>query len=324
MTNYVLTDPIADLKLAALRPLDIGLFQTRLRERIGKRTGKRLSEKTVSCVINGTLRAMCRAAAVQDYLTRDVFVGLEWKKWHIPPADPLAPDEWDRVAAWFNTQTFQRHLKWRQHPAFHAFVYFLRWHGARPSEASALTWDNVDLEKSIAYIKASYHYREVCEPKTRAAERSVELHPGMVAILRELRPLRPEPGQPVFPNLDGNRITPKTFWDTWKRCLQACRIRHRGMYALKDTFVSYVLATAEETGEVERLTAWLVRQTGVRLDTLKQHYQRWWPRDTDAIAETYRLVDPSNWNPIGTQQTRNLRQTAKRKWTMSRKRPRNS
>ena len=40
----------------------------------------------------------------------------------------------------------------------------------------------------------------------------------MVEILRDLRPLRPEQGQPVFPNLDGRRITPKTFRDTWKRC----------------------------------------------------------------------------------------------------------
>jgi integrase len=205
-----------------------------------------------------------------------------------------------------------------------SFVYFLRWHGARPSEASALTWDNVDIAKGIAYIKASFHYGAVCDPKTRAAERSVELHPGMLAILRELRPLRPEPDQPVFTNLDGNRITPKTFWDTWKRCLQECRIRHRGLYALKDTFVSYVLATAEETGEVERLTAWLVRQTGVRLDTLKQHYQRWWPRDTDAIAATYSLLDPANCHPIGTRRTKNVGYTANRKWTMSRKRPRNS
>ena len=104
-------------------------------------------------------------------------------------------------------------------------MFFLRWHGARPSEAAALTWDNVDLRQGVAYVVASYHFREVCEPKTHAARRSIELHPAMVDILRHLRPLRPEPGQPVFPNLDGRRITPKTFWETWKRGLQACRIR---------------------------------------------------------------------------------------------------
>jgi hypothetical protein len=208
-----------------------------------------------------------------------------------PPADPLAPEQWDQVAAWFDRREFQRKLHWRQHPSFHAFVFFLRWHGARPSEAAALTWDNVDLHQGIAYVRHSFHYGAVGEPKTEAARRSIELHPEMLTILRALRPLRPEPGAPLFPNLDGRRITPKTFWGTWKRCLQDCRIRHRGIYALKDTFVTHTLAMAEESGAVERLTAWLVRQTGVRLDTLKRHYERWWPRDREAIRATYALLD---------------------------------
>jgi hypothetical protein len=49
---------------------------------------------------------------------------------------------------------------------------------------------------------------------------------------------------------------------------------------------------AEDSGEVERLTAWLVRQTGVRLDTLKRHYEKQWPRDREAMRATYALLDP--------------------------------
>jgi integrase len=291
--TYLLGDELADVPLAALRPLDIQLLQQRLRARRSRRTGKPLSEKTVSCVVNGTLRAMLRDATVQDLLTRDVFVGLTWKSLDPPPADPLAPYEWEQIAAWFTGRTFYRKLICRPHPAFGGFVFFLRWHGARPSEAAALTWDNVDLRRGIAYIRASFHYGAVGAPKTRTARRSIELHPEMITMLRALRPLRPEPGAIVFPNLDGVRIRNATFWGIWKRCLQDCRIRHRGIYALKDTFVTHTLATAEESGEVERLTAWLVRQTGVRLDTLKRHYERWWPRDRDAIRATYALLDPT-------------------------------
>jgi len=46
-------------------------------------------------------------------------------------------------------------------------------------------------------------------------------------------------------------------------------------------------------GDVEKLTAWLVRQTGVRLDTLRQHYEKWWPRDQHAIAATHAVLDPT-------------------------------
>jgi hypothetical protein len=74
--TYIAPDPIADMPLAALRPMDIQLFQARLRQRVSIRKGHTLSEKTVSCVIKGTLRAMVRDATVQDLVTRDVFVGL--------------------------------------------------------------------------------------------------------------------------------------------------------------------------------------------------------------------------------------------------------
>jgi hypothetical protein len=57
--------------------------------------------------------------------------------------------------------------------------------------------------------------------------------------------------------------------------------------------VTPTLAMAEELGEVKRLSAWLVRQTGVRTDTLKRHYERWWPRDREAIRATCALLDPA-------------------------------
>jgi integrase len=297
MSRYVLTDVIADIPMAELRPRHIQGLQARLCARLHHRTGKPISEKTVRGVINGTLQAFCRDAQVNDDITRNLFVGLLWKRWTPPEADPLDVDEWQAVDTWFRQQTFQRFLKWRAHPAFHGFVFFLRWHGARPSEAAALTWDDIDLKKGIAYVRASFHCHALSDPKTKTARRTIELHPEMLSILKALRPLRPEPGQPVFTNLDGNRITNQHFWQTWKRCLEACRVRHRGIYALKDSFVSHTLRTAEETGQVERLTAWLVRQTGVRLDTLREHYAKWWPRDTDAIAATYALLDGS----VGTQ-----------------------
>jgi len=144
----VLADAIADIPLADLRPSDLKLFQGRLRERPSQYTGKPLSEKTVQCVISGSLRALIRDARVDDHLQRDPFLGLEWKTWDIPPAQPLDTQEWQQVEAWFKGRTFQRKLVWKEHPAFHAYVFFLRWHGARPSEAAALTWDHVNLRKA--------------------------------------------------------------------------------------------------------------------------------------------------------------------------------
>ena len=72
---------------------------------------------------------------------------------------------------------------------------------------------------------------------------------------------------------------------------------------------------------MERLSTWLVRQTGVRLDTLKQDYERWWPRDPDAVRATYAMLDPTldgaNCHRIATGAPKRPHQTANRKWTMS-------
>src|SRR5207244_4641934 len=95
-------------------------------------------------------RAIVREAVVQSILIRDPFVGLTWKDWDIPPADPFTPEERERVLAWFDGRTFWRKLVPRQHPAFHAFSYFQFWHGVRPSEAAGLDWDNVDLDHGVA------------------------------------------------------------------------------------------------------------------------------------------------------------------------------
>jgi integrase len=140
----------------------------------------------------------------------------------------LTAAEWGKVEQWFRHRTYQRPLTRVRHPAYHAFFFCLRWHGLRPSEAAGLSWDDVDLAQGIAYVNHSFVLGTLGEPKTQSAERSIELHPGMLTLLRALRPLRPEPGAIVFPNLEGRRIRSETFSEIWADCLSACRIRHRG------------------------------------------------------------------------------------------------
>jgi integrase len=296
LRTYILPDPIADLALDALRPRDVALFQHRLRQR-RTRAGVPLREKSVVNVLGGTFKALLRDAMKQEVTPpRDLFASCTARKWKVPSPEPLTAAEWARVDAWFRRRTYQR----RAHPAFHAFVFFLRWHGVRPSEAAGLSWDDVDLHQGVAYVRHSFVLGALGDPKTTSAERTLELHPDMLTLLTALRPLRPAPGAIVFPNLEGKRIRVKTFSHIWVDCLQACRIRYRGIYALKDTFCTHVLAMAQETGEVERLVAWLVRQTGVRLPTLQKHYVKHWPRDRDAIRRTYGLLDPAVSGHIAT------------------------
>jgi len=62
-------------------------------------------------------------------------------------------------------------------------------------------------------------------------------HPGN-HFTSAVSALTPRDPRRVFPNMDGRHIRNAIFWDIWTRCLQDCRIHHRGIYALKDTFVT--------------------------------------------------------------------------------------
>lgn len=51
-------------------------------------------------------------------------------------------------------------------------------------------------------------------------------------------------------------------------CLRALGIRQRGLYAMKDTYISTALTAGVNI-------SWLEAQTGVRYETLKRHDGKW-------------------------------------------------
>jgi len=167
------------------------------------------------------------------------------------------------------------------HPPFHAYVHTLFMAGGlRPSEASGLQWQDVDLERGLLYVRRSYHLRTYVPLKTRNARRTVQLMPETVTVLRATRPLHVTPETPVFTSTTGEPIEPKSFSEHWYRCLRALPLRVRGLYTTKDTFVSLALPVMG--------AEWVEAQTGVAYATLKRHYAKWTPRQ-DA-AEQRRLV----------------------------------
>jgi len=44
---------------------------------------------------------------------------------------------------------------------------------------------------------------------------------------------------------------------------------------------------------LDELIAFCIRHTGIREDTPREHYERWWPRDRERVERTYALLDPA-------------------------------
>jgi hypothetical protein len=81
-------------------------------------------------------------------------------------------------------------------------------------------------------------------------------------------------------------IEPKNFSEHWYASLRALDLRQRGLYSTKDTFISIALACGRDA-----VLGFLVKQTGVALETLRQHYASWMPKSDGRRA--WAALDPT-------------------------------
>jgi integrase len=304
MRGYILP-AIGNIPLSTLKASDVRGLQADL-------LARGLSVKYVRNIISGTLRAMVHQALVDELVTRDVFAGVRWPAWDPPEPDPFTAEERTRILEWFQAKRFgfspgrgSTEHRWLAHPDYHGFVMTLFWTGMRPSEVAGLTWSDIDLANACLYVRRSRHLFQYAAPKTRQARRRVELFPELVRVLRALQPLHVAPETPVFKNTRGLPIEPNSLLPHWYRCLRALGIRQRGLYTMKDTFVTMALSVGVKI-------PWLEQQTGVRYDTLRRHYGRWVPQDRESELQRFATYEPglfrANCAPRKRQRGHNSRQ----------------
>jgi hypothetical protein len=103
-------------------------------------------------------------------------------------------------------------------------------------------------------------------------------------MLRELQPLHATPETQVFTNTNGEPLEPNSFLRPWYACVRVLGIRQRGLYAMKDTYISTAMTAGVNT-------TWLEAQTGVRYETLRRHYGKWlWTEGADQLDRLARLA----------------------------------
>lgn len=284
--------PLADVTPRHARELQKTLLTSGRRSAAGEGP-QGLSVKYARNILSGSTRAMFQQALGDGLIVTNPFVGLKWPEWEIPEANPFTPEERDEILTWFQRRAFgfspgrnpeKRPDRFRVHPPYHVYLHLLFWSGLRPSEASGLQWQDVDLSRARLYVRRSYHLGVYGKPKTKAARRTVQVFPLTVQLLRNLQPLHVRPETPVFTSTIGRPIEPKALLSHWCACQRALGIAVRGLYCTKDTFVTTVLNRMRERHEWD--FQWLEQQTGVSYATLKRHYAKWWPdTDNDALRK---------------------------------------
>ena len=220
---------------------------------------KNLALKTVRNIIDATFRALYRDARTDGFTQSDPFAALTWPRRPRQAPDPFTEEERDLILDHFARK--------RRH--YNPFVLLLFWTGLRISEAIGLRWGDIDLRTSKIMIRRSRTLHEDNAPKTAHSERTIDVAPGAVRALREIKPLHVTDEDFVFKNLQGRPIFPDAFVKKfWHPALRALNLRPRKFYATRHTFISAAL------GRGVRIK-WLAEYCGTSVDMIERHYGRY-------------------------------------------------
>ncbi len=115
----------------------------------------------------------------------------------------------------------------------------------RPSEASALTWADVDLERRTISISKSRYMGTESAPKTSGSKRAIIVAEQVADVLKIL-PSRALGLSYVFVNKLGEPMDAKKWSQhNWRAPLKTLGIRHRKFYATRHTFITEAINRGE-------------------------------------------------------------------------------
>jgi integrase len=238
------------MRLDALQTGDLVEFRAAL-------LSKGLTVKTARNVIDSSFRAMYRDARgdyreLQGY---DPFLSVQWPRSQRQRPDPFTAEERDRIIDYWLYNDF----------FYYPWVFTLFHTGMRPSEVSALTWQDVNLLTAEVAINKSRYMGDDSAPKTYASDRKITLDASVVEVLK-LLPSRPLGLKHVFVNKDGRPMDAKKWSEhNWAGPLTALNIRHRKFYATRHTFIT-------EKVKVENVLVAVAQYCGTSVAMIENDY----------------------------------------------------
>lgn len=230
-------------------------------------TVKGLSVKTAKNVLNGSLRALFRDAHSEGLIERNPFSLLPkrwWPRYQSPTPDPFEESERDEILAYMKKKLIPG---W---PQGYAFVYTLFWTGMRPSELTARRWRDLDLRTGKLSITTSRVEGEEGATKTSGSNRTIELFPSVLELLRSIKPLRVEPDDYIITNRSGKEPMDQHYFGQriFQAALAVLELKHRDFYHTRHTFISAMLSHDENLQQVSEYV-------GNSPEMIVQHYGKY-------------------------------------------------
>jgi integrase len=207
------------------------------------------------------IRSVFNLAVMDRQLKENPCIGLKYIDVQAPIPDPFSLPEVRRilrsVAEHYNVQVAN-------------YLQFQFFSGLRTSEAIALTWSNVDLDKREILVEAVNVYDEEQNSTKTSTYRTVKLPAEALAALVSQKRYTQNSSK-VFHDPYYNepwlyhRITRAAFWTT---TLKRLGIRHRRTYNTRHTYATIGLMAGVNP-------AFMARQLGHSLDMFFKVYANW-------------------------------------------------
>lgn len=223
---------LGDIELTDLTPFVLQKFITDLTTNGNKRTGKGLSPnfvKTILSVIQNSLKTAHLVGCLPEYsankIKRPKIVEKQVECFTIQEQKKI---EEDTLSA--------KKDKYRG-------IILCLYTGLRIGELLALTWNDIDFEKSILSVTKTCHdgnengkhIRIIDTPKTENSRRQIPLSKTLVKMLKDMK----KKSKCEFVIADGEKpIFIRSYQRTFELLLKKLKLPHKGFHSLRHTFAT--------------------------------------------------------------------------------------
>ena len=226
---------LGDFKLTDLTPFVLQKFITGLTENGNKRTGKGLSPnfvKTILSIVRNSLKTAHLVGYLPEYSANKIKCPRSREK----QVECFSAGEQKKIE---EAALSAKKDKYRG-------IILCLYTGLRIGELLALTWNDIDFEKSILSVTKTCHdgnengkhLRIIDTPKTENSRRQIPLSKMLVKMLKEMK----KNSKCKFVIADGEKpVFIRSYQRTFELLLKKLGLSHKGFHSLRHTFATRAL-----------------------------------------------------------------------------------
>ena len=200
------------------------------------KTKKPLSVNTVFGIVS-VLKQGFKFALIQELIIKDPTVSIKLPQAQEKEVEALTREEQKIIEEYCLKSSKQNYLG----------IIICLYTGIRLGELLALTWDNIDFENKLLYIKNTSYTSKVNgkntiiidKPKTKKSNRIIPI-PDKLLVLLEMQKSASLSSY-VISTKQNKIVETRSYQRTFESILSKCKIKHYNFHCLRHTFVTRAL-----------------------------------------------------------------------------------